>query len=497
MPLDNTHKLDLAKEIRKWRECSAYAVDRLFNAGLTPEHPDYIRPDPAQRAILELFDDPSKQRIALKACKGPGKTTTLAWCCWIFLATREHCNIAACSITRENLRDNLWKEMSKWYLRSPYLQAMFTVETTRIFSKRFKETWWMSARSWAKSSDKTQQDNALAGLHAEYTMAVLDESGGIPDGVMATADGTLSTVGGEHRILQAGNPTHIEGPLYRACTVERHLWSVIEITGDPDDPQRSPRISIEWARQQIERYGRDNPWVLVNVFGKFPSASINSLLGPDDLSEAMLRTHHETAYNHEAKILGVDVGYMGGDRTVLFPRQGLQAFRPEVLRPNRAEKNWTGKVVARIVQGCEKWGADMVCVDDTGGWAKGIIDGCRESGVTVVGVPFSGSAIDPRYKNRRAEMHFKAAEWVRGGGALPNMPELSREATATTYSFPSGKFLLEEKSQVRDKLGGESPDLWDAFVLTFAQPVIAKTGIPWLDAKMGKAKIEPDEEAYE
>jgi phage terminase large subunit len=42
---------------------------------------------------------------------------------------------------------------------------------------------------------------------------------------------------------------------------------VIEITGDPDDPKRSPRVSGQWAREQIEKYGRENPWVLVNVFG--------------------------------------------------------------------------------------------------------------------------------------------------------------------------------------------------------------------------------------
>ena len=44
-------------------------------------------------------------------------------------------------------------------------------------------------------------------------------------------------------IVQAGNPTHLEGPLYRACTGERSLWHVVEITADPDDPKRSTRVS--------------------------------------------------------------------------------------------------------------------------------------------------------------------------------------------------------------------------------------------------------------
>jgi hypothetical protein len=52
---------------------------------------------------------------------------------------------------------------------------------------------------------------------------------------------------------------------------DRHLWTVIEITGDPDSPKRSTRIDPAWARAQILQYGADNPWVLANVFGKFPS----------------------------------------------------------------------------------------------------------------------------------------------------------------------------------------------------------------------------------
>lgn len=209
------------------------------------QHELHMTPDPAQEELFRYFSDPTNQRIALKACKGPGKTAGLAVCCWNYLATRAHPKIAATSISADNLGDNLWPEMAKWQAKSEFLKQKFRWTKTRIFSIDHPETWWMSARSWSHSADATQQANTLAGLHADHTLAVLDESGGIPDGIMAAAEGTLSTVGGEHRILQAGNPTHLAGPLYRASTNERHLWKVIEITGDPDDPRRSPRISVQ------------------------------------------------------------------------------------------------------------------------------------------------------------------------------------------------------------------------------------------------------------
>jgi len=474
----------MGSETRKWKRDGIYAVRKLFS----------VEPDPWQAEGLTYFSDPDIQRIAAQACKGPGKTAWLAWCIIIFLLTREFPKVLATSISWENLRDNLWTELAYWINKSAYAKAKLRWQKTMIVSVDHPETWWASARTWSKTADKNQQSLTLAGLHAINTLAVLDESGGIPDAVMATADASLATDGGEHRILQAGNPTHLEGPLYRAATIERHLWKMMVITGDPDNPKRSQRISKDWARQQIEKYGKDNPWVKVNVFGEFPESSINTLLGPNEVNAAMNRAHHQTVYGHEPKIMGIDPGRFGGARSVIFPRQGLQAFEPVVLRPDRSQRDWTGAFSGRIAQGHEKWQADALFIDDTGGWGAGILDTLTVGGYPVIGINFGANAIDRRYKNRRAEMYFKAADWVKKGGALPNLPELVREATATTYTFRNGVFCIEEKDQVMEKLNGESPDLWDAFCLTHAQPVASKTGYSWLDGRQGKAVTEREEE---
>jgi phage terminase large subunit len=132
------------------------------------------------------------------------------------------------------------------------LMTAFEWTKTRIFCRDSPEIWWMSARSWSKTADRAQQGGALAGLHADNIKFILVESGGIPDAVMASAEAALSACIEGH-IVQAGNPTHLEGPLYRACTLERALWHVTEITDDPDDPARSSRVKAEWAREQIAK----------------------------------------------------------------------------------------------------------------------------------------------------------------------------------------------------------------------------------------------------
>ena len=243
---------------------------------------------------------------------------------------------------------------------------------------------------------------------------------------------------------------------------------VIEITGDPDDPARSPRIDTEWARQQIHDHGRDNPWVMVNVLGKFPPASINALLGPDECAAAMRRIIETDVYIHAPKVLGVDVAREGDDRFAIFPRQGRVAFRPKVARNLR-----TPDQVAMVARASDVWGADGIMVDATGGFGAGLIDGLQDAHYTVIPVHYSGEPYDPRYLNKRAEMYFEAAKWVQSGGCLPNVPEVQKELCAITYVFQKDKFALLDKKLFK-KLLGYAPDLADAFAETFAFPVQKK-----------------------
>jgi len=319
----------------------------------------------------------------------------------------------------------------------------------------------MQARSWPKQADADQQSNALAGLHADYVMWLLDESGGMPQAVMTTAEAILASCIEGH-VVQSGNPTHTTGPLYRACTTDRHLWDVVTITGDPDNPNRSSRISIEWAQQQIASFGRENPWVMVNVLGEFPPSSINALLGLEEVERAMHRHLRIDEYEWAQKRLGVDVARFGDDRTVIFPRQGLASFRPQIMRNAR-----TTDIAAKVMVGAKRWGAELVLVDDTGHWGHGVIDNLTVAGVPCIGINYAGKAIDPRFKNRRAEMWIKGAEAIRHGAALPPIPEMVGELTEPTYTFLNGVFQLEDKDQVKERLG-RSPDLADAYMQTYA-----------------------------
>jgi hypothetical protein len=131
-----------------------------------------------------------------------------------------------------------------------------------------------------------------------------------------------------------------------------------------------------------------------------------------------------------------------------------------------------------------------MAIDDTGGYGAGVIDHLLVLGQSPLGINFASSALDSEhFYNRRAEMWWNMAEWVKRGGSLPNLPELVKELTAPTYVIQNGKIRLEEKAQIKARLG-VSPDLGDALALTFAIPDAPRRA--YYGRRAGKAAMDYD-----
>ena len=460
--------------LRRWREHPTTMVRELFG----------VQPDPWQEEILEEF--PKRPRIALKAAAGVGKSCVMSWCAWNFMLTRPNPKIGVTSISAANLKAGLWTELAKWWQSSPLLQSQFEMTGTEFYHRGHRATWKIEARSWAKDANPEQVGNALRGVHADYVMWLMDESGAYPDSLLPVAENIFSGNPVEAHIVQSGNPTHLSGPLYHACTKAQDIWHVVTITGDPDDPKRSSRVSLEHARNQIKQYGRDNPWVMVNILGQFPPSSLNALLGVTDVETAMGRMYQEHDITRAPRVLGVDVAREGDDKSVIFPRQGLVAFKPNIMR-NVNSIQGAGQV-ARV---WNDWNVDAVFIDNTGGFGAGWIDQLRMLNRHAVGVGFAERAEDKRYANRRAEMYFRMAEWIKGGGALPNIPDLIGELIETTYTFQGDALLLEPKKVIKARLG-RSPDLADGLALTFAAEVAPRMNRTQIPTRGGR-----DEERFD
>lgn len=496
------HTTRLTKLALRWQP-----DPRLFVIEALHAIPDAWQDDVLQaiKDVLEHGESPERTerfKIAMKACKGPGKTCILAWIILWFLFCFKLANILCTSITFENLRDGLWKELAYWISKSDLLKALLVQDSERLYVRGYKETWFCAARTWPKDADKTKQADTLAGLHARHTMIVVDEGGGIPVGVLAAAlahhstqDPTSKEV---HFTIMAGNPTDISGSLGWACTTDGKNWWVKEITGDPDDPKRAPRIDVKWAREQIEKFGADNPWVLVNVFGKFPPVGTNKLLGPDHVRAAMAVSMAPHAWQHHPRIMTLDVARsLSRDRSVICRRQGPVVFPFRVYRLDDSNE-----LAGQVALEFSRWPAQIVIIDAVGIGGP-VADQLRAIGLPVI--MFNGGlpARDKRFLNRRAEVYWTMAHEIKGQGgvpglALPNFLDLIPELTEPEIDFTNkGQISLESKDDMLAR-GLASPDLADALAMSFAEKLYVPNMIPGstlaaLGTSMCKHEFDPFE----
>lgn len=476
-------KIEAARaRIQEWRQNPIkFAVD-VFG----------VEPDPWQFDAMSALggDYNPSRRLCMKACTGPGKSATLSWMGWhrllCFADKGEHPKGAALSITADNLKDNLWAEMAKWQQRSPLLKQLFTWTKEKIYANDHPETWFLSARSFAKDANAEAVGRALSGLHSQFPFVLLDETGDMPVAVGRAAAQIFTGSPKDAAIIQAGNPTSTSGLLYESCTKASDQWKIITITADPDDPKRTPRVSVEHATEMIRTYGRENPWVMATILGLFPPTGFNALLGPDDIDASVARVYNETHIASAPIVLGCDVARQGDDSSAIARRQGRVAFPIRKMRiPD------TMVLASQFADEAKKTDADGIFVDETGGYGAGVVDAMRQLGNDVVGVQFGGRANDYRYFNKRSEMYFELAEWVKAGGKLPDDSELKEELCATTFIYQGDKFRIVEKELIKDKIG-RSPDKADALALTFAFPVAKRSIASRLGIDPGRKHGEYD-----
>jgi hypothetical protein len=154
-------------------------------------------------------------------------------------------------------------------------------------------------------------------------------------------------------------------------------------------------------------------------------------------------------------------------------------------------------VAGRVMQAKARWGSEMELIDDTGGFGASVIDQLVLAGESPIGVHFASKSGSERYFNKRSEMWFEMAEWIKKGGVLPKCPLLKKELTTPVYTLHNGKLRLEEKDQIKKRLGF-SPDRADALGLTFALPDMpGTTEYDKLDRTNQAGKVKSDWDPFQ
>ena len=454
----------LMVQLERWRANPVGFVEKVLGA----------KPTSQQKELLMALASPGAH-VSVKSGHGVGKSSTLAWAVLWFLACFPGDTKVPCTApTGHQLKDILWAEVAKWHQNMhPWFKAQLEVKNDKVFIVGAEEIRFAVART-----SRPETPEALQGFHAENILFIIDEASGIDEKVFEVAEGALSTPNA--RVVMAANPTQNTGYFYRSHHIDKDKWIRLHFSG-----LDSPLVSEKYVREMAEKYGVESDIYRVRVLGEFPAQGVCQLI-PRPLAEAaMERKIKKADYQFAPVVIGVDVAWEGDDRSAIYRRQGLAAWRL-----------WEGRHIDQITLGgivdqfWKQEGADACFIDI--GWGAGVIDFLRAIGRDPIAVNFGSRASNVRFANKRSEMWVLMKEWLESGGAIHGDKDLVEDIVGPEYFFqPNGKIMLEAKRDMKRR-DLASPDLGDALALTFAAPVYKMSPMEELSGKASTLETDYD-----
>ena len=396
-----------------------------------------------------------ERKMSVRSGHGTGKSTTSSWAMLWYVLLRFPNKVVVTAPTSGQLFDALFAELKRWINElPPQLQVLLTVKSDRVELTAAPAEAFISART-----SRAETPEALAGVHSQNVLLVVDEASGVPEKVFEAAAGSMS--GHSATTILLSNPTRSSGTFFEsqtrlAGTWWTRRWSCVE----------SPLVSEEFVDEMRLRYGEDSNAFRIRVLGEFPMADDDTII-PFHLADSAIKRDIEIP-DDTKPIWGLDVARFGADKTALCKRYGNVVT--EIT-------SWQGldlmQTVGRVMAEYEGLSPSMrpseILVDSIG-VGGGVVDRLRELGAPVRGINVGEApAMGNTYMNLRAELWFKTKGWLEDRSCkLPNDDQLLAELTSIRYAFtPGGKMKAESKDDMR-KRGLKSPDLADALCLTMA-----------------------------
>ena len=396
-----------------------------------------------------------ERKMSVRSGHGTGKSTTSSWAMLWYVLLRFPNKVVVTAPTSGQLFDALFAELKRWINElPPQLQVLLTVKSDRVELSAAPAEAFISART-----SRAETPEALAGVHSQNVLLVVDEASGVPEKVFEAAAGSMS--GHSATTILLSNPTRSSGTFFEsqtrlASTWWTRRWSCVE----------SPLVSEEFIDEMRLRYGEDSNAFRIRVLGEFPMADDDTII-PFHLADSAIKRDIEIPEDTKP-IWGLDVARFGADKTALCKRYGNVVT--EIT-------SWQGldlmQTVGRVMAEYEGLSPSMrpseILVDSIG-VGGGVVDRLRELGAPVRGINVGEApAMGNTYMNLRAELWFKTKGWLEDRSCkLPNDDQLLAELTSIRYAFtPGGKMKAESKDDMR-KRGLKSPDLADALCLTMA-----------------------------
>lgn len=432
-----------------WKQDPVLFVEQVFG----------VEPEPWQK--LALMAMVTNDRISVRSGHGIGKSAFMSWVTIWWLLTNVECKVACTAPTSHQLNDVLWGEIAKWArLMHPGLRDLIDVKQDQVVRKDAPKEAFAVARTARK-----EQPEAFQGFHSGAMLFIVDEASGVEDVIFEVGEGAMSTPGA--KTLMVGNPTRTSGYFFDSHHRMREAWWTLKVSCTDRTLVTGKFQSEDFIKNMRLRYGEDSNVYRVRVLGEFP-ASEDDVVIPLHLCEAAVERDVDMADGK--RIWGLDVARFGDDRSCLAKRQKNYLLEPPRVWRGKDTMQTTGIVVKEYEDTPHSQRPDFIMVDSIGVGA-GVVDALRDQGLPAKGVNVAEvPAVGDQYVRLRDELYWRAREWFEQLDCY--IPEkcdaLIAELTIPKYTVrPNGKLKVEAKDEIKRRLP-QSPDIADAFILTFA-----------------------------
>lgn len=427
-----------------------------------------MTPEPWQEEEWAALDS-GVLKISIRSGHGVGKTCFCAITALHFLLFRDEVKIIVTAPASKQLEDGLIPEMHKWIKKLPtWMSSQLVTTTERMTRQPNTENNFVSFRTARKENPE-----ALAGVHADNVMIIVDEASGVHEVIYETGSGTLSTEGAIAILI--GNPTRPSGFFWKTHNTLKHVWRTRKVSC-----LDSSRVSEEYIKTQRAMWGVNSREYAVRVLGEFPSTGADQLIPRDYVESAVGR---DIGLDKSYIYWGVDPG-RGGDPTGFVERCANAVLGIEELRYSDL-MNVVGWVKQRWDSTIPSRRPDYVFIDVIG-LGYGVYDRLKELELPVIPVNVSETGgVSEQYYRLRDELWFKSRAWfesrvVRLPSAeeQPLVQQLVEELVAMEQKPPmsNGKVAVKSKEDMKSE-GIPSPNLADALNLTFARDNMGQMGM--------------------
>ena len=398
-----------------------------------------------------------KRRLSIRSGKGVGKSAFLAWCILWFQSCFFPCKIGCTAPTATQMSDVLWAELALWFRRLkltlPALAEKFNWKSDSFEMVEAPKESFAVART-----ARPEKPEALQGLHSKYTLVIGDEFSGVDDAIVESARGAFS---GDHAwAVLASNPTRRSGFFFATHHELRERWGTIQVNAED-----VPLVSKESIEEIAFQYGKDSNYYRIAVQGEFPTTEDDVVI-PIELCEAA-KAREVDIYG--PWVWGLDVARFGGDRTVLIKRRDNGTEEKHRAWHGMDTMQTAGRVYAEWLDTPLERRPHSIFIDLIGIGA-GVFDRLQELALPVVGVNVAEAAsADDHYNRLRDELWFRGRKWLEKKHCKLFPDEtLIAELSLPRYTVTSsGKLKVEGKDELKKRYP-RSPDVADAFLLTFA-----------------------------